>query len=112
PDSAIYYAKQALTIAKSAGLINEKLEALHLLISAFEFQSKIDSAYTYQKYETILKDSVLNASKIRQVQLLSFNDDIRKLEEAQRQRKQFNKTIIFSLIAGLLISVIIGWIVF
>ena len=112
PDSAIYYARQALTIAKSAGLINEKLEALQLLISVFEFQSKIDSAYTYQKYETILKDSVFNASKIRQVQLLSFNDDIRKLEEAQQQRKQFNNTIIFSLIAGLLISVIIGWIVF
>ena len=107
PDSAIIYAKIALDVANKAGLPNEKLEALSLLISLFESQAKLDSAYIYQKYAVELRESIYNSDKIRQVELISFNETIRTLEESEKQRKSVNKIIIFSLIAIVLFSFVI-----
>ena len=112
PDSAIFYAKNALDIANGTGLSNEKLEALNLLTILFDSQSKIDSAYIYQKYSSALKDSVYNSDKIRVVQLVSFNEDMNRQQLVEQQKKRINAIIIFSLIGALLSSLAIAVIIF
>ena len=112
PDSAIFYAKNALDIANGTGLSNEKIEALNLLTILFDSQSKIDSAYIYQKYASALKDTVYNSDRIRQVQLLSFNEDMNRQQLVEQQEKRINTIIIFSLIGALLSSLAIAVIIF
>ena len=112
PDSAIQYARNALDIADGTGLSNEKLEALNLLNALFESKSNIDSAYKYQKFTLALKDSLFNADKIREVQLISFNENLKKQEEADKQRKLFSNIIIYSLIAALLFCLVIAVIIY
>ncbi len=112
PDSAIYYAKNALDIANGTGLSNEKIEALNLLTILFDSQSKIDSAYIYQKYLSALKDTVYNSDKIREVQLVSFNEDMNRQQLVEQQKKRINTIIIFSLIGALLSSLAIAVIIF
>ena len=112
PDSAIQYARNALDIANGSGLSNEKLEALNLLNTLFKSKSNIDSAYKYQEYTLALKDSLFNADKIREVQLISFNENLKKQEEADKQRKLFSNIIIYSLIAALLFCLVIAVIIY
>ena len=112
PDSAIQYARNALDIANGMGLSNEILEALNLLNALFEGKSNIDSAYKYQKFTLALKDSLFNADKIREVQLISFNENLKKQEEADKQRKLFSNIIIYSLIAALLFCLVIAVIIY
>ena len=112
PDSAIQYARNALDIANGSGLSNEKLEALNLLNTLFKSKSNIDSAYKYQEYTLALKDSLFNADKIREVQLISFNENLKKQEEADNQRKLFSNIIIYSLIAALLFCLVIAVIIY
>ncbi|MDB5023270.1 MAG: hypothetical protein JWP78_1025 [Mucilaginibacter sp.] len=111
PDSAIFYTRTALKVANRTGLPNEKLEALNLLEGLFEYNLDIDSAFKYQKSASLLKDSIYNLDKIRQVQLIAFNDRIAEQAEAERQSKLFNKITIYSLMVALGFSLIIGAII-
>jgi signal transduction histidine kinase len=109
PDSSMKYAKNALAIASSAGLPNEKLEALNLLTTLYEEKAGIDSAYAYQKLTLALKDSVFSADQIRQAQLIAFDDEMIKQQELAKQRRRLNAIIIVSLVVALLfISIITG----
>jgi len=111
PDSAINYARIALRITTNNGIPNEKLEALSLLTALFEAKQNIDSAYRYQKYTSLLKDSINNLDKIREVQMIAFNDRMDKQVELERQDKIINKIIIYSLIGALIFSLAIGFII-
>jgi signal transduction histidine kinase len=111
-DSAIHYAKDAWEIASATGLPNEKLGALTKLTSVFALQGKKDSAYTYQKYALALKDTFFNADKVRQVQLLAFNEEMRKQQEAEAERKRLNTNIIIALCGLLLFAFIIVVIIY
>jgi C4-dicarboxylate-specific signal transduction histidine kinase len=103
------YAKNRLTIADSAGLPNEKLEALNLLTTLYEEKAGIDSAYAYQKLTLALKDSVFSANQIRQAQLIASNDEMIKQKELAKQRRRSTSIIIVSLVVALLfISIITG----
>jgi signal transduction histidine kinase len=101
-DSSTLYAKNALAIADSAGLPNEKLEALNLLTTIFEGKSNIDSAYAYQKQTLVLKDGALSADHIRHAQLIAFNEEMKKQEELTQQRRRSTTIIISSLVVTVL----------
>ncbi len=111
-DSAILYAKNALDIANGNGLPNERLDALNLLTTQFDSKLMIDSAYKYQKYANALKDSVNNSDKIRAVQLVSFDDELNRQQQADQQKKRINTIVIFSLTGALLSSLVIALIIF
>jgi signal transduction histidine kinase len=109
PDSSMKYAKNALAVANSAGLPNEKLEALNLLTTLYEEKAGIDSAYAYQKLTLALKDSVFSADQVRQAQLIAFDDEMIKQQEQAQQRRRSTSIIIVSLVVALLfISIITG----
>jgi signal transduction histidine kinase len=110
-DSSMLYAKNALAIAETAGLPNEKLEALNLLTTLFEEKSNIDSAYAYQKQTLDLKDSAFSADHIRHAQLIAFNEEMKKQEELTQKRKRSTTIIVSSLVMTVLFISIITSIV-
>jgi signal transduction histidine kinase len=110
-DSSMLYAKNALAIAETAGLPNEKLEALNLLTTLFEEKSNIDSAYAYQKQTLDLNDSAFSADHIRYAQLIAFNEEIKKQEELTQKRKRSTTIIVSSLVVTVLFISIITSIV-
>jgi len=111
-DSAIFYTKAAYLVAEKSGLPNEELETLNMMTHLFETGHRIDSAFKYQKAALLLRDSIYNLDKIRQVQQFAFDEQLSKEEEIQEHERLFNKVIIYALIGGLVFSIIIGAIIF
>ena len=111
-DSAIIHARNAFTEISKTEIPNEKLEALGLLTGLFEEQHMLDSAFAYQKATLALKDQLFNSNNIRQVQLLAFNEDMRKQQEAEAARKRLSANIITALMALLLFVLVIVAIIY
>ena len=103
-DSAIVYARRALHTSGSIGLSNQKLQALKLLTQLFESKSELDSAFKYLKQSNLLIDQLSNANKIRQVQLIAFNQALQKQEAEKIETKRVSQTIIWSLTGALLFT--------
>jgi signal transduction histidine kinase len=111
-DSAIYYARAAWEIAGMTGLANEKLEALDKLTSLFAATGNTDSAFVYQQHALHLKDNIYNADKVRQVQLLAFNEELKKQQETEEERMRSNRILIYGLLALLALTIIIAGIIY
>ena len=93
-DSAVYYAKLSLALAKKDGFINWQLNATQLLTELYKKERDVDSAFFYLSATQQLNDSINSKERIRQVQVLSSNETLRQLEIAenlrlaQKERKQ------------------------
>jgi len=104
-DSAIYYAKLAAAISRNSELNQSLLWANQLLSSYYEQSKDIDSAFYFQSRLVELKDSLFNTEKIRQVQLMNVEEDIRQkdLAESARIEKEERLHKLQMLTIGLLI---------
>ncbi len=111
-DSALVYAKKSWVIASQTGLSNEKIDALNLLTSTYALQRNTDSAYAYQSLALNLKEVINGADKIRQVQMLSFNEEIRNQQKAEEQRKRTYYILIISLLVAVGFLLIISTIIY
>ena len=93
-DSAAYFARLSLSVAQQDGFLTRQLEAAEFLTSHYTAAKAIDSAFSYLKYQKILNDTINSKSKIRQLQILSSNEQLRQIEIeenrkiTQLQRKQ------------------------
>lgn len=93
-DSAVYYASFSERIAAKGGFITWQLDAANFLSRHYKAVGNIDSAYIYLTKVQQLNDSVNNKSKIRELQLMSSNENLRQLEieenkkNAKKERKQ------------------------
>lgn len=86
PDSSYRYAKESFSIAKKDGLVPLELEASEFLVEHFKEKRNIDSAFAYINKVHDLNDSVNNISKIRQLQILSSDEQFRQLELKESRR--------------------------
>lgn len=94
-DSAKYYAAQSYALAKKDGFLSKELEAAEFLTEHFKRINRIDSAFTYINYVKTLNDSVNSNNKIRELQVISTNEQFRqaeleeanKLEEEERRQR-------------------------
>ncbi len=106
-DSAIYYAKASATLAQKMKLNNYYLKSCNLLSQEFAVTNRFDSAYYYQSEAMLLKDSVFNDEKAKQLQLLTMKEEIRQkdiAEAAAKEKENFNRKLQL-LAIGLLIPV-------
>ena len=93
-DSAAYYAKISLDLAKKDGFLTKELEAAEFLTEHYKKIKSIDRAFVYVSYVKGLNDSVNSKSKIRESQIISSNEHYRQLEleeeklQAKKQRFQ------------------------
>ena len=93
-DSAMYYAKQSMTISLQVADQKRILSAAKRLNQIYEKQKMIDSAYHYSIIANETRDEILSEQKILQLEGLKFNEQLRQQEmsrlEAQEQKERKN----------------------
>lgn len=85
-DSAVYYAKLSVNLAQKDGFMNWQLDATKFLTGLYKEENNVDSAFLYLTKLQELNDTLNSKEKIRQIQLLSSNENLRQLEIAESKR--------------------------
>ena len=85
-DSSGYFAKLSRSVAKKDGLLPLELEAAEFLVEHYKEERNIDSAFAYINYVHDLNDSLNSKSRIRQLQIISSNEQFRQLELKESRR--------------------------
>lgn len=85
-DSSLYYAKQSLSVAKRDGLLPLELEAAEFMTQHYKEKRNIDSAFAYINYVHDINDSLNSKSRVRQLQIISSNEQFRQLELKESRR--------------------------
>jgi signal transduction histidine kinase len=106
PDSAIYYAHQALSAAYKASYNRSVYQSAELLARLYEAKNRPDSGFKYLKLSSIAKDSLYNAAKSGEVENLTTNEFLRQNEIQAAQTAYQNKLKLYALVFGLLIFLI------
>ncbi len=86
-DSAIYFAKKALITGQESSDPIIVSDAGMLLADLYETANANDSAFHYFKIAVAAKDSVFSEEKVRQVQVLGFNERLRQQEIAEEKAR-------------------------
>jgi hypothetical protein len=92
-DSVIHYSRLSFTTANEAGFTKKILKASTFLSNYFKDLNRIDSAYYYQQITIATKDSLFSQEKVREVQNLSFTEQIRQqeIEDAKTKAEEERK---------------------
>jgi signal transduction histidine kinase/CheY-like chemotaxis protein len=104
-DSAIFYAKKGLANAQKYTDQENLFSAGKLLADYFDDKNDHE-ALRYLKIATLAKDSMLSIDKLRQAQILSFNQQIREKEQAAAEAKEAARTRLLIIIGAIVISII------
>jgi signal transduction histidine kinase len=106
PDSAIYYSKKALEIAQRHSLTPYAIDAAALLTELYTSKNT-DSAFKYQRIMLAAKDSLFSKEKIKELQNLSFNRQLRDQELAAQQQQNASALKLYASVAvGVIVLVI------
>lgn len=94
-DSCLYYAQKSFEIGRSINNLNSIHEASLLLSELYE-KNDIKKSYYYFRQATAAKDSMFSQQKVKQIQNISFNENLRQQEliAAEKELKDKQKTII------------------
>jgi tetratricopeptide (TPR) repeat protein len=90
-DSCYYYAKLALEAGRSISGYKFIKNAAEFLARNYEKRGMSDSAFFYFKTAVASKDSLFSEEKVRQVQALKFNEQLRQQEIAELKMKAEEK---------------------
>jgi tetratricopeptide (TPR) repeat protein len=85
-DSAIYYAGKSLSYATKGGFLSRQLDAGEFLKNHYKQIKNIDSAFSYVTLVETLNDSINSKSKIRELQIISSNEQVRQLEIEENKK--------------------------
>lgn len=85
-DSAIYFASMSLNIAKKDGFLSHELAAAELLTNLYKEARNIDSAFLYVDYVKTLNHSINSRDKIKELQIISSNEQLRQAEMEESKR--------------------------
>ncbi|HLF45781.1 MAG TPA: hypothetical protein VI548_05120, partial [Chitinophagaceae bacterium] len=107
-DSALYYAKSGLATNQNAGRILSLIKSYNALATIYKSQSKPDSAFLYLQLATAAKDSLMSLEKIKQIQNIGFDEQLR-LQELEKEKIQTKTKIrTYTLLAGLGIFLLVA----
>jgi tetratricopeptide (TPR) repeat protein len=79
-DSSFYYAAKAFAVAQQVRSPYTIGQSAEFLMDYYKHRNMLDSAFTYQEIVTSAKDSLLGLEKLKQVQSLSFHEQLRQQE--------------------------------
>ena len=85
-DSAQYYAAESITIAKRGSFLSNELDAAEFLKNYYKEEKNIDSAFAYYSIVQTLNDSINSKTKVRDLQILSINEQTRQLQLEEDKR--------------------------
>ena len=111
-DSALYYAKLGLAMTQNTGHVNYLIMAYSSLATIYKSQKKSDSALIYMQLATTAKDSLLSLEKIKQLQNIGFDEQLRLQELEKEKIESQNKIRTYTLLAGLGVFLAIGMILY
>ncbi|MBB1287369.1 hypothetical protein HRH25_23535 [Flavisolibacter sp. BT320] len=110
-DSAIYYSSIAVN-ELNRSFYPEVVNAARTLVSIFNSKGAFDSAFKYQEIMLTAQDSLFSQEKTRQIQNLSFNEQLHQ-QEVLAQQKQYRNTVRLYALLGigviLLVVALILW---
>ena len=113
-DSAGYYANLSFSIAKNDGFVSAEYDASEFLTHHYKQIKNIDSAFAYAEYSHQLNDSLNSKARIREVQVLSSNEQFRQREieedrliAAKRRYQQLQFLLIGIFIPGLFLLTLV-----
>lgn len=86
-DSAEYYSRLSLNAAKAGGFTKRLLNSSIFMTGFFKSSGNIDSAFAYQQITLAAKDSLFSQEKVREVQNLSFAEEIRQQEITEAKER-------------------------
>jgi tetratricopeptide (TPR) repeat protein len=106
-DSALFFARYALALAKKSDFPKRQLEATELIFQIYQKDKNIDSAYAYLLQTNALKEQLNNKDIIRQAQVLTINETLRQNEIIVEKKKEkvVRKKQLQLLLIGLFIPV-------
>ena len=107
-DSAIYYAQKAAQSVNSNLEIKSQLEAVDNLAQVYKMIGDKDSVLKYIELSHALRDSMLSTKNDRELQNVSFNEQLKQEKLASEQAKYKNRIQLYATIAGLLIVLLIA----
>ena len=111
-DSAIFYAKQTLLIGKHTAYPLAILNAVTLLSNIYKSKSDLDSTVKYMGLSILIKDSLFNREKVREVQDLSFNEQLHQQELQQKIEQnelQYRSRLkVYILLGGLIMLLVVA----
>jgi len=87
-DSATYYGKKSFDIASANQFQLKSLDASQFLTSLYKQQKNIDSAFVFQEIFVKLKDSVDSREKIKDVQNITTEEELRQKEIAEQKLEE------------------------
>ncbi|MBP6686776.1 MAG: hypothetical protein KA160_02870 [Lacibacter sp.] len=85
-DSAKHYANLSISISKRGNFLSNELDAADFLKSYYKDQKNIDSAFAYYTIVQTLNDSINSKTKVRDLQILSINEQMRQLQLEEDKR--------------------------
>lgn len=85
-DSAKHYATGMLKLAQKDGFLRWQVKAAEFLNDFYKKNNRIDSAYNYLVLSRQLHDSINNNEKVRQLQIISSNEQLRQSQLAEQKR--------------------------
>ncbi|MEO6136886.1 MAG: tetratricopeptide repeat protein, partial [Ginsengibacter sp.] len=113
-DSAEYYARKAIAIVNNSPLFYLSSTPAQLLSDMYE-NNNCDSTLKYAKIFKTANDSLFNNKANQQIQLMTFDEDLRQQQLAQEKIKteeRRHQNIQFALIAFGIISFIVIFLLF
>jgi tetratricopeptide (TPR) repeat protein len=110
-DSANYYARKALLISVPFNIKDQSLRAYEYLYKSFEQTNQKDSLNKYFRLAMLTKDSLFDIEKIKNIQSLTFREEMHQQEiaaEKQKLEEERHQNIQYALIAlGIIICITI-----
>ena len=107
-DSALYYAKSGLATIQNTGHVDYIIAAYNSLVSIYKSRNRADSALIYLQLSNTAKDSLLSLEKIKQLQNIGFDEQLRLQELEKESLETKSKIRVYSLLGGLGILLIVA----
>ena len=105
-DSALHFAHMARQLSVTIGVPKGILGADTVLASIHKAGKNMDSAYFFLSEAAILKDRLMSADKIKQLQVITEQDNKRKSDIAAEKQAAANRMKLYAVIAILFFVVV------
>jgi len=109
-DSSNYYARQALLVSVPFDIKDQSMRSYEYLYKGFEQTNQQDSLNKYFRLSMLIKDSLLSLEKVKSVQALTFQEQLRQQEaeaEKAKAEEERKENIQYALMALIIISFLI-----
>jgi tetratricopeptide (TPR) repeat protein len=103
-DSAVFYARQVISQGTAVSIPAPVIEASALLAKIYKSIHNTDSAFKYQEILLASKDSLFSQEKIKQMQNVTFDEQLRQQEISTEKEKYRNRVKLYTLVAALAVS--------